>query len=286
MLFSDLQALSAQTSALDTQMRQIEAMYDQQQHKYKCEVCNKPYKTKGGIKKHLKNQHQWDLADDNTETCTSTKDHIALYRSSFMKCALLLRDTNDAYRMGDGERILLNAKFQMLLSRVGYHSKYQLWLFRFMAYCYSLLTPKMAYEYMWNCTANLHGNLGHNIPNDNLVELLVQAVKKKIYAQGANASYQSARNATLTLRIQEEIMTNMQREVDTKLTGRKRPEPSKLKDIVSMVAELQAAQIFDYVPGREYSKFPKFLDIFSRIKVADLHKWITDNKERLSYETI
>ena len=37
----------------------------------------------------------------------------------------------------------------------------------------------MAYEYMWNRTANLHGNLGHNIPNDNLVELLVQAVKKK-----------------------------------------------------------------------------------------------------------
>ena len=166
-LVSDLQALSAQTSALDKQMRQIEALYDQQQHK--CEVCNKQYKTKGGIKKHLKNQHHWDLADDNTETCTSTKDHIALYRSSFMKCALLLRDTNDAYRMGDGERILLNAKFQMLLSRVGYHSKYQLWLFRFMAYCYSLLTPKMAYEYMWNCTANLHGK-GHNIPNDNLVE--------------------------------------------------------------------------------------------------------------------
>ena len=69
----------------------------------------------------------------------------------------------------------------------------------------------MAYEYMWTCTANLHGNLGHNIPNDNLVESLVQAVKKKIYAQGANA--------TLTLQIQEEIMTNMQREVDTKLTG-------------------------------------------------------------------
>ena len=129
----------------------------------------------------------------------------------------------------------------------------------------------------------LHSNLGHNIPNDNLVELLVQAVKKKIYAQGANASYQSARNATLTLRIQEEIMTNMQREVDTKLTGRKRPEPSKLKDIVSMVAELQAAQIFDYVPGREY-RIVNFQN--SRIKVADLHKWITDNKERLSYETI
>lgn len=83
-LVSDLQALSAQTSALDKQMRQIEALYDQQQHKYKCEVCNKQYKTKGGIKKHLKHQHQWDLADDNTEICTFTKDHIALYRSSFI----------------------------------------------------------------------------------------------------------------------------------------------------------------------------------------------------------
>ena len=93
-----------------------------------------------------------------------------------------------------------------------------------------------------------------------------------MYAQIPNASYQSARQCTLTLQIQEEIMTNMQREVDTKLTGRKRPEQSKLKYIVSMVIELQAAQIFDYVPGREYSIFPKFLDIFSRIKVAALHK--------------
>jgi hypothetical protein len=35
----------------------------------------------------------------------SELDHIALYRASFMKCALLLRDTNDAYKMGDGDRV-------------------------------------------------------------------------------------------------------------------------------------------------------------------------------------
>lgn len=61
----------------------------------------------------------------------------------------------------------------------------------------------MAYEYLWNCTANLQGNTGHNIQNDNLVELLhvVQAVKKKIHAQGSNATYKSARNAALSLQI-------------------------------------------------------------------------------------
>ncbi|VDI74704.1 Hypothetical predicted protein [Mytilus galloprovincialis] len=185
-----LPALSARTSALDTQIRQIEAMHHNQLQKFVCEVCNKQYKTKGGIKKHLKIQHQWDF--DNEQETPSKNDHIALYRASFMKCSLLLRDTNDVYKMGDGDRILLNAKFQMLLSRIGNHTKYQLWLFRFMAYCYSSLTPRMAYEYIWNGTANMHGNIGHNLPNDNLVEMLVQAVKKKIYAQGANATYKSA----------------------------------------------------------------------------------------------
>jgi len=266
-------------------MRQIEGMFDRQQQKYICEVCNKKYKTKGGIKRHLKKQHQWDFVDDNAES-SSSMDHIALYRASFMKCSLLLRDTNDAYKMGDGDRILLNAKFQMLLSRIGNHTKYQLWLFRYMAYCYSLLTPRMAYEYMWNCTANLHGNIGHNIPNDNLVELMVQAVKKKIYAQGANATYKSARNAALTLQIQEEIATNMQKEGEKKHAGTKRPEATKVKDVVAMVNELQAARVFDYIPGREYGEFSGFVDVFSRLKVTELHKWITDNKERLAYEEI
>lgn len=266
-------------------MRQIQNMYVNQRNEYVCELCGKKYKTKGGITRHLKKEHNWDIPDNTIES-SSSLDHIALYRASFMKCALLLRDTNDAYKMGDGGRILLNTKFQMLLSRIGNHTKYQLWLFRFMAYCYSLLTPRKAYEYIWNCTANLHGGISHNIPNDNLVELLVQAVKKKIHAQGANATYSSARNAALTLQIQDEIAKNMQKQGDTKISGTKRPEVSKVNDVLSMVNELKEAHIFDFTPGRQYNAFPGFLDVFSRVKIADLHKWISDNKERLSYEII
>jgi hypothetical protein len=135
-------------------------------------------KTIGGIKRHLKNEHMWNFTVDESGK-PSELDHIALYRAFFMKCALLLRDTNDAYKMGDGDRVTVNAKFQMLLSRVGNHTKYQLWLFRYLANCLTLLTPRMAYEYKWNCSANLCGGIDHNIPNDNLVELLVQAVKKR-----------------------------------------------------------------------------------------------------------
>ena len=52
----------------------------------------------------------------------SKQDRIAIYRSSFMKCALILRDTNDAYKLGDGDRILRNSKFEMLCADVGKHT--------------------------------------------------------------------------------------------------------------------------------------------------------------------
>ncbi|CAG2189193.1 unnamed protein product [Mytilus edulis] len=116
-----------------------------------------------------------------------------------------------------------------------------------------------------------------------LQENMLQTVKKKIYALGANATYKSA---ALTLQIQEEIFTNMQKEVNKNMTGRRRPEPSKLNDSIAMVSEPQSARVFAFIPGREYTKFQAFSDIFSRLKVPGLHKWITDNKERLSYETI
>lgn len=123
----------------------INGMFDEHQKKFICQSCEKKYKTFLGIKKHLQKEH--GLA--NLEECEQedTKvDYVAIYHASFMKCALLLRDINNAYKMGDGDRVLNTAKFQMLLSRSGNHTKYQLWLFRYMAYCFALLSAKMAYE--------------------------------------------------------------------------------------------------------------------------------------------
>lgn len=108
-----------------------------------------------------------------------------------------------------------------------------------MAYCFALLSPKMAYEYMWNCSANLQGGIGNSIPCDNLVEILVQTVKKNVYAQGANATYQSVRKAALATQIQDEIKENIQKECDKKKSGKRRPEASKLSDISSMVSQLE-----------------------------------------------
>lgn len=173
---------------MDVQENTIKNMFHSQDKIYICCYCNKKYKKVGHLKRHLTTKHAWVLP--NEEDVSSQIDHIALYRSSFLKCAFLLRDTNDAYSMADGDRITDNAKFQFLLSNVGHHTKYQLWLFRFLAYILALLSPRMAYEYKWNCTSNLHGGAGHNIANDNLVEIQVQKIKKKYVTKGQIALLQ------------------------------------------------------------------------------------------------
>lgn len=69
-----------------------------------------------------------------------------------------------------------------------------------------------------------------------------------------------------------------------KTKWKEKPTLSKLVDISAMASEL--VSIFDFVPGREHPSFTGFKDVFLNIKVDELHKWLTMNKERLSYETV
>jgi hypothetical protein len=270
---------------LDLQDQQIKDMFDGNDQKYHCVECHRPYKTKGHLKNHLEKEHAWEFHHEGQRTAED-QDRVALYRASFMKCALLLRDTMDAYKLGDGNRIMDDAKFQMILSGIGHHTKYQLWLFRFLANYHCLLSPKEAFEYKWNCTTNMKGGFGHNIPNDNLVEILVHRLKSKLHSQGANVTFSSARKAALTLQIQDEIKDNLILESGMKKSGTSRACASVEKDVTAMMTELCAANVFDYVPGRKYDNFKNFNDLFSRVNIPDFHKWLSKQKERLSYETV
>ena len=273
-------------AGIDRQRDRLEEMFDVDRAAYVC-TCGKNYKTPGWLKQHLIKTHQWTFAANTQDKPEPEQlDHIAIYRSSFMKCALLLRDTKDAYKLADGDRILRNAKFEMLCADVGGHIKYRLWLFRFIAYCICLLSPKQAMEYKWNCTTNTTGGKDKNIPNDNLVELFVQSVKKKIRQQGANATFESARKATMSLQVQDAIRMNISQESGMKPSGTKRASVSKIKDVKLMLSELTKSKIFDNVPGPQFDAFPNLKDVFSCVKVDKLCEWITEKKNTASFQLL
>jgi hypothetical protein len=276
--------MSAQAAELDDKEEMMAEMYNSDSKQYVC-TCDKKYKTKGHFKRHLQNEHNWTFNVTVDETPTASKqDHIAIWRSSFMKLALLLRDTEDAYKMGDGNRIFMNAKFEIMCADVAQHTKYRLWLWRLLAYECALLSPREALEYKWNCTSNIHGGTAKNIPNDNLVEICVHVIKKKMREQGANLTYESAKKIASCVQMQEDIKHNIQNQINMKKSGHTKPAVDKRKDLELMIVELRANDIFSNIPGREFNSFRQFKDIFSRVKISDLYKWITAQKDRTSYE--
>lgn len=86
-------------------------MFDAGEGKYSCVECRRAYKTRGHLKNHLVREHEWQLYQQNQEA-RENLDRVALYRASSMKCALLLRDTSDVYKLGDSNRIMSNSKFK------------------------------------------------------------------------------------------------------------------------------------------------------------------------------
>lgn len=67
--------------------------------------------------------------------------------SLFCRMAYLYHDTQDAYKMGDGDCIFANAKVEMLYAFSLKHTKYRLWLWRMLSYEMSLLSKREAFEY-------------------------------------------------------------------------------------------------------------------------------------------
>lgn len=131
--------------ALDAESTQVKDLFDDGEIKYLYPYCDKQYRTKGGIKRYLKTSHEISF-DSHDPQLSFENDPVALYRATLMKSALVLLNSTDANKMGDGNRVAINTKFQMLLVRVGYHTKYQLWLFRYLAYIKCILPPQLAYE--------------------------------------------------------------------------------------------------------------------------------------------
>lgn len=271
-----------EAAKLDTQIDILYRMFDAVINQYVC-TCKKKYKTIGHFKRHLEKEHNWHFPTAAQEE-PKDEDNVAVWLSSFMKAALILRDTCDAYKMGDGNRIFLNAKFEMLFANVAGHTKYQLWLWRMMAYEQAILTPKQAFEYKWNTTANLNGTIDGNIPNDNLVEIYVQLVKKKIKEQGSNFTFYSAQTTALACQIQDELRENIRHQVSMKPSGKSITKTRKSSDINLMLTELMAGNIFKNIQGRQFENFKNMKDVFEKVNLHKLHIWISKQKKRASFE--
>ena len=145
-----LDILRASTIENDIAEQEIQAMLHPD-GTYLCSYCNAKYKIKGWLIRHLERQHDRQApqpAQQHQEDTTAKSVTL-----NFVKMALLARDTWDAYRMADGDRVFRNAKFEFLYAFGTGRTKYRWWLWNMLAYEHACLTEREAFEYRWNIAA-------------------------------------------------------------------------------------------------------------------------------------
>ena len=285
---STVTKITDEVQSLDTQEAAIQGMVDENGI-YHCTFtnCHKTYKKVGFLRRHLVKVHNWkqNSDDQQSNTCNSSKSkkmesqgNVATVRSSFVKLALLIIDTWDAYRHCDGNRVFRNAKLAMLYSFSVGHTKYRQWLWRMVAYEMAILSPRRALEYKWNISVNLNGGAGENIADDNLVELQVKTIKNKVQTQGSNATFESAKLVCETTQVIDSMKSNIMKENGQCRSGQKRPDVDKSGDILILSQELIAAQHIGDT-DKNLNTFGEYKDPLDRLDYEKLHKWMQEQKQ-------
>lgn len=270
--FGTIHHLRENLQALDQNDSQMEAMKNEDL--YECPLCAKTYYKSGWFKKHLEKKHCWKFCSVENMDADSNPVHC------FLLMSLLLRDTCNAYQMGDGERIVRNAYMEWLYASAVKHSKYKIWLWRMITYIIAILDTKESFEYKWNMTVNLKGGIKNNIPNDNCVEIQVHNIKSQLNTQGANKSFKSARLICMTTQVVDGIKDQLMKSTKTVKSRSTRPTVDKTGDIVTIVKVLrQKGQVKDL----KWESFSNFKEPLYSINSEDLHNWIKAQKNVASF---
>ena len=283
MLFTNNLDFIRENAAIHDQVAAEIRSMKQEDGSYKCPYCGTEYKNKGWFCKHLKKTHKWKppQAPRRNQSKQATPANIVI--STMLKMIMIARDTWDAYRMVDGDRVFRNAKLEFLYAYGTERTKYRLWLWNILAYEKALLTEREAFEYHWNISVNLKGGIGENMPNDDLCELQVKRIKGPFATQGPNKSFESAQIICKTSQVVEQLKRNLQKRSLAIRGSRDRTDAKKTEDVCLMAREVSQAKLHE--PHTVLQSFKKFRDPLERIDLPKLWDWM-DEKKKIAIATM
>jgi hypothetical protein len=246
--------------------------------RYQCPYCVKSYKKVTGLKKHLKIKHGQVMEEDRDRDIVMNNTVPDPSVPTLIKLLFLQHDTCDAFKFGDGDRAMRNAKFEFLYLYALKHTKYRLWLWRMLAYDMALLSPRQAMEYRWNVSVNTKGVVGNCIPNDNFVEVQVKNIKKNVARQGPNKSFHTAQVACKTTQVVTEIRNGLRKASDRHNKSSAHSTVDVTCDVLEIATCVRRAGLVDN-PGQTLDGFDDFKEPISKIRPFELHKWINEQQK-------
>ena len=190
---------------------------------------------------------------------------------------------NDAIREGDGERIIRCWRYFLLLYKANGRTNYSVEAFILLAQHDFLLSPRMAMQLSWNRTINTHGCNGKNIAADLHMEHLNRKAKDFLSGLGSNITDEAVQRIGRSLRQTMKVLKIFDEGNGIKEPSALHSKCSYKKDMLKLVNQLKETRnVFEKVPGRAHSHFPKFeVNSMKNLNIKDVQHWMNRQIEKL-----
>ncbi|VDI25295.1 Hypothetical predicted protein [Mytilus galloprovincialis] len=229
---------------------------------YNCRYCGKKYKQPHSLRKHESSIHGHYDPLFAKEKVSSGKynenesDGVSAYTKLVLTLGLLRMDHNDAIHMGDGSRMLKIDQFLVLYYKYCHCTKYAFGTLETIAQTEVLLTERQAHRLIWNRTVNHKGDANTNHPNDLDVEHCNKVFKDSAHSyRGVFTEKVVSRVSKSAMKVHE-IIKQFDKMCNVHVPSGRHKTCDKEIDIITLVRQFQACNLFDFIPGRSHYAYP------------------------------
>ena len=191
-----------------------------------------------------------------TSCIPSGTDGVFNYSRLLLSLGLLARNFQDSWKEGDGPRSIRIWKFFLLHFKQSGHTKYAYEAFRLLAQVNVTLTPKQAFEAMWNRVCCTHNGLSNNIPLDLELEHLNRVFKDDLKTFHTHLSEKSIRKTANAASAFDNILRKFDEHLEIKPDPGLHAAPDQTSDVNIVVKTLVDAGVFIVTANRCHTQFP------------------------------
>lgn len=201
-------------------------------------------------------------------------DHVNNYARVFCHFGSLALEFTDAWKEGDGERIIRCWGIFLLHFHAARRTKYALEALHLKLQLASL-PHSLAHQLKWNRFVNTHGGSGRNIPCDLHNEHVNKLLKEIIANMGANLKEEAMTRAARSVTALESIRETFDKESGVPVGTNAHSTRSNEDDIRRVVSILQAEEVLLVKAGHKHSRFPNIsANPLHHLKRNQLKSWV------------
>ena len=256
-----------------------------------CETCGKSFKEITYLNNHKANIHgqvQGDQIRTKAKTTKETQlspsqDGILNFSKVCLTIGLLKLDHDDAIRLGDGERILRLDMIMYLYYKKCHCTKYAYGMLETLLQTKVLLSPRLAYQLIWNRTVNHQGRIDSNHPNDLDLEHCNKVFKDEAHSYRGTFTEKVISRVSRSALKTDSIMKQYDKVSKVVRPSGKHTPADLTVDIMTLMQQFKERRLFQHIPGRKHSAFPSMEENqLSSLDMYEFRDWLSRSMRKIA----